>query len=63
MLEHYSHIRMEAKRDAVTALVLPKRLRSSVAEKRPGYVTNHDTKTIPEDELNPEVAEKIGGPG
>jgi len=52
MLEHYSHVRIEAKRRALEAL-----------SSRPGgsYVTNHVTKTKPEGVPNPEVIEKIGG--
>ena len=40
MLEHYSHVRQEAKRDAVNVLSakVPKRLATM------GYDTNHDTK-------------------
>lgn len=36
MLEHYSHVRMEAKRKAIEAL--------AVSTKAASYHTNHDTK-------------------
>jgi len=39
MLERYSHVRMEAKRNAMEAL--------AVSTKTAGYDTNHDTKAVP----------------
>jgi len=53
MLEHYSHIRLDAKRAALEAL--------SQRSGRVGYVTNNDTKTLSALSDNPQVIEKIGG--
>jgi len=53
MLEHYSHIRLDAKRAALEAL--PQR------SGRVGYVTNNDTKPPSAPNDNPQVIEEIGG--
>jgi len=52
MLAHYSHVRIEAKRKALDALV---------AVKSSGYVTNHVTKQVEGAILNSQVLEKNGG--
>ena len=66
MLEHYSHIRIEAKGRAVATLAFPNRM-AAVAQDAPGKeggsVTNHVTKALPRGEVHPEVIEKSGGPG
>ena len=53
MLAHYSHVRIEAKRKALDALV--------VGVKREGYDTNHDTKPLEEAILPSQTIEKNGG--
>jgi integrase len=57
MLDHYSHVRQEAKREAVNML----------SEKRPnnaqtrGYDTNSDTNRIPSEQVPPYVIENMVG--
>jgi hypothetical protein len=53
MLDHYSHIRLDAKRVALNAL--------SQSGGRVGYVTNNATKGVEGGEADTQVAEKIGG--
>jgi len=53
MLEHYSHIRMDAKRKALEAL--------SGNGSAGGYGTNSDTKSQPEQVPEPQVLENNGG--
>jgi hypothetical protein len=53
MLEHYSHIRLDAKRTALDAL--------SRTSGRAGYVTNNATKGAEGGEANAQLTEKIGG--
>jgi len=53
MLEHYSHIRLDAKRIALDAL--------SQRGGRAGYVTNNGTKGSQADNRDMQVIEKIGG--
>jgi hypothetical protein len=57
MLEHYSHIRMEAKRCAVAALVMPQS--APLTEQAQAYVTNRASK----DNADSQLLEKNGGPG
>jgi Phage integrase family len=57
MLEHYSHVRQEAKREAVNVL-------SAKVSQRPtlkGYDTNNDTKAIPQGEVPSYVIENMVG--
>jgi integrase len=57
MLEHYSHIRQDAKREAVNVL-------SARVPKRPetrGYDTNHDTNPAEADIVMPQVVENMVG--
>lgn len=61
MLEHYSHIRMEAKRRAVGALMAPKSV--PAAEHPEAYVTKYVTNRVSRDTANPQLLEKNGGPG
>ncbi len=53
MLDHYSHIRLDAKSVALNAL--------SQSGGRVGYVTNNATKGVEGGEADTQVAEKIGG--
>jgi hypothetical protein len=57
MLEHYSHIRLDAKRKALDAQV--KKLR---AHARQGYVTKHGTTSQKPGRKAPQLIEGIGGP-
>lgn len=50
MLAHYSHIRMEAKRQALDSLA-PKAKLSTGAAQPEGYVTNHVTEEPERDSL------------
>jgi integrase len=61
MLEHYSHIRMDAKRRAVAALMAPKS-RPASAQTR-AYVTNHGTNSGTTEDASLQLLEKNGGPG
>jgi len=53
MLEHYSHIRLDAKRAALNAL--------SNRPQRSGYVTSNGTNESATASLEPQVSENIGG--
>lgn len=53
MLEHYSHVRLDAKRAALDAL--------SGTGPNPGYDTNHATKAEREVAADPQVTERSGG--
>jgi len=55
MLAHYSHVRLEAKRKALDAL--------ASASSSGGYATNNVTNVPATPMSNPQVTEKIGGPG
>ncbi len=57
MLEHYSHLRQEAKREAVN--VLSDKCPSKTTTK--GYDTNHDTKSTPAELVSPYVVERMVG--
>jgi hypothetical protein len=61
MLEHYSHIRMEAKHRAVSDLAARRntRLIEGISE---GYDTNHDTNMASSITEGSQAIEKIGGP-
>jgi len=61
MLEHYSHIRMDAKRRAVTVLMKTK----SPGENHAGirYVTKHVTNAAKRGIIDSQLLEKNGGPG
>jgi hypothetical protein len=61
MLEHYSHVRLEAKRRALDALATmrPESQNQGVAEG--GYVTRNVTKAALEGMPAPQVIEKAGG--
>ena len=58
MLEHYSHVRQEAKRDAVNVLSAKR------PKKKPtigGYDTNNDTNHIQDGQVQPYVVEEMVG--
>jgi len=61
MLEHYSHIRVDAKGRAVAALMNTKQ---EDANRTDGaYVTNHVTNAARWGNPNSQLLEKNGGPG
>jgi hypothetical protein len=53
MLEHYSHVRLDAKRAALDALCF--------AGARPGYDTKHATNVEREATADQQVVEEVGG--
>jgi integrase len=57
MLEHYSHVRQDAKRDAVNLLSAKRPDRPTIE----GYDTNHDTNAAPEEQVPSYVIEKMVG--
>jgi integrase len=59
MLAHYSHIRMEAKRNALDALSMAPAQTGDSGSKREGYDTNNDTKLQMEMECMPQVADLV----
>jgi len=64
MLEHYSHIRMDAKRRAVAAIAQrPDRSGTPALPVGTGYDTNHDTNEVSSVTGDPQIIEKVGGPG
>lgn len=63
MLEHYSHIRMDAKRSAVAALLSPRAVPAESGAIREAYVTIHGTNGSDGEAASPQLLENIGGPG
>jgi hypothetical protein len=63
MLEHYSHIRMDAKRRAVAAMVRKPDPSGVLRGTGTGYDTNHDTNDDSSVPRDPQLLEKVGGPG
>jgi hypothetical protein len=61
MLEHYTHVRLEAKRRALDALAAKRSQGSSQVTSEGGYVTRNVTKEGVSGELHPQVIEKAGG--
>jgi integrase len=59
MLQHYSHVRMEAKRNALDALSMTPVRTGELGSKREGYDTNNDTKLRREMEGVPQVADLL----
>jgi len=57
MLEHYSHVRQEAKRDAVNGLSAKRPKKSTIG----GYDTNNDTKPASGEQVPPYVVEGMVG--
>jgi len=62
MLARYSHVRTEARRQAVAALSAKPIARRRKASSGGGYDTNNDTNRIPRGIPVPEVIEKVVGP-
>jgi hypothetical protein len=54
MLEHYSHIRVEAKRRAVTALVMPES--TPALEQNQAYVTKYVTNRVSKDNADSQTS-------
>jgi integrase len=61
MLDHYSHVRMQAKRQALDALSGKFSIVGKVGESTEGYGTKHATNSKPERMPFAEVLEKNGG--
>jgi integrase len=59
MLQHYSHVRLEAKRNALDALSMNSAQQGNSTGERRGYDTNNDTKLRQELEDMPEVADSL----
>jgi integrase len=62
MLQHYSHVRLQAKRAALDALSTRWADRTNSGRKAEGYDTNNDTKQNASDEQLPQVIEKMADP-
>jgi len=61
MLEHYSHVRLEAKRRALDALAMTRAGNPNQGDSQGGYVTRNVTKTGLEGLPAPQVIESAGG--
>jgi Phage integrase family len=59
MLQHYSHIRMEAKRNALDALSMMPAQTGDSGSKREGYDTNNDTRLRKEMEGMPQIIDSM----
>ena len=59
MLQHYSHVRMEAKRNALDALSMKPAQAVDSGDTTTGYDTNNDTKPSRENEGMPQVVESL----
>jgi integrase len=59
MLQHYSHVRIQAKREALDALSTRWSAKRKPEGKPRGYVTNHVTTPKSNEEPPPQVAEKL----
>ena len=59
MLRHYSHVRLDAKRNALDALVTTKGRRTRFAGKSGGYDTSNDTKVSLESVPLPHVIDSL----
>ena len=59
MLQHYSHVRLEAKRSALNALSMKPAQMSDSRDTTEGYDTNNDTKLWREMEGVPQVIESL----
>ena len=59
MLQHYSHVRMEAKRSALDALSMKPVQKGDSGDTTRGYDTNNDTKLEREMEGMPQVVESL----
>jgi integrase len=61
MLEHYSHVRLEAKRRALDALATMRPEGQKEGDSEGGYVTRNVTKTASEEMPAPQVFQNAGG--
>jgi len=61
MLDHYSHVRMQAKRQALDALSAKPSSAVNRGGLKGGYDTNDDTNSHPEETPFPQVLERNGG--
>ena len=61
MLQHYSHVRIQAKRTALDALTTRSVDRPNLVHETKGYDTNNDTKQKSGEGIIPQVIEGIGG--
>ena len=59
MLQHYSHVRLEAKRNALDALSMKPIQKGNSGDTREGYDTSNDTKLRREMEGIPQVVESL----
>jgi len=57
MLQHYSHVRLEAKRNALDMLTMRPEFKAVVSDKIEGYDTNYDTKHLPKSQNMSQVAD------
>jgi len=61
MLEHYSHVRLEAKRRALDALATTRPEKQNPGVSEGGYVTRNVTKMGSEEMPAPQVIQNAGG--
>ncbi len=59
MLQHYSHVRIQAKRTALDALATRRTDQQTLAGQTRGYDTNNDTKQVRGERVIPQVIEKM----
>ena len=59
MLQHYSHVRIQAKRTALDSLSTRRADLANLESKTGGYDTNHDTKSPDMPEQLPQVIENM----
>ena len=59
MLQHYSHVRLEAKRNALDALSMKPAQKGDSGDTAEGYDTNNDTKLRREMRVMPQVVESL----
>jgi len=61
MLEHYSHVRLEAKRRALEALAITRSESQNQGDSKEGYVTRNVTKEASQEVPAPQVFQNAGG--
>ena len=59
MLQHYSHVRIQAKRTALDSLSTRRADMANLESKTEGYDTNHDTKRRGRLSIRPQVIENM----
>jgi hypothetical protein len=59
MLAHYSHVRLDAKRNALDALTMGRGKEADTERTSMGYDTNHDTKVPSSLPFMPEVVHSL----